>query len=726
LANRINIGANNTLLSGLGSIAGGQRNVNLADYSFIGGGYNNLIQSNALYASISGGEGNQIQSLSDGTAARFGHIGGGVENAIEPFAWGSVVGGGFRNLIQSEATYAVIGGGWQNLIGTNAARAFIGAGESNRIANDALFATIPGGYLNVAGANFTFAAGQRAKANHHGTFVWADSSGLSDFASTSENQFLIRASGNVGINTNSPGTALDVNGTVTATGFSGPGSSLRGIGTLSLADNSVTAAKLASDGNSLAKVTAGKMSAGGSYLSLTVNEYLNDKDIYLGSGTYHGLGWYGTGKLFAGYNVNGPALYGDTGGALGTTSGGASLALFWDAGGNVGIGGTPGDARLDVKGNLRLNGNDLYLLNGVNRFHGLGWFGSGKAFAGVNVDGPVLYGYSGGGLGFKNSSLGTNLVLQWNTSGSIAMGHNTTASGSFATAMGDNTTASSSGATAMGQGSRASGEASLAANYVTEAYNSYATALGAYTLSGGIASTALGMYSVATGNQSVAMGQSAFASGQSSLAMGQDTTAAASYSTAMGFRAKAQRPGSLVWADSTAFDFDPYAQSGPQGVANSFNVRSTAGFYIATAVNSTNGGITAGTYITASSGGWQNLSDRSTKTGFESVDTKDVLERLASIPITEWNYQDQPDAVRHIGPMAQDFNEAFSLGVSDGMGAKKYLSSMDVDGVALAAIQGLNQKLQEELGGVRADNAALKARLDRLEQLISAQNGGGK
>ena len=71
--------------------------------------------------------------------------------------------------------------------------------------------------------------------------------------------------------------------------------------------------------------------------------------------------------------------------------------------------------------------------------------------------------------------------------------------------------------------------------------------------------------------------------------------------------------------------------------------------------------------------------------------------------------------------MAQDFRAAFALGNDDNT-----IGPRDANGVALAAIQGLNQKLQEELGSVRADNAALKARLDRLEQLLSTRNGGGQ
>jgi hypothetical protein len=56
--------------------------------------------------------------------------------------------------------------------------------------------------------------------------------------------------------------------------------------------------------------------------------------------------------------------------------------------------------------------------------------------------------------------------------------------------------------------------------------------------------------------------------------------------------------------------------------------------------------------------------------------------------------------------MAQDFRAAFGLGEDD-----KHIATVDADGVALAAIQGLNQKLERE-------NAELKARLERLERLL--------
>src|SRR5262249_40794959 len=62
---------------------------------------------------------------------------------------------------------------------------------------------------NTAQGQWSFAAGYRAKANHNGTFVWADST-QADFASTGNDQFLIRATGGVGIGINNPAYQLDV------------------------------------------------------------------------------------------------------------------------------------------------------------------------------------------------------------------------------------------------------------------------------------------------------------------------------------------------------------------------------------------------------------------------------------------------------------------------------------------------------------------------------------
>lgn len=60
-----------------------------------------------------------------------------------------------------------------------------------------------------------------------------------------------------------------------------------------------------------------------------------------GTASNYGLGWYGTDRLFNGTAVDGPVLYGNAGGALGSNAEGSqNTALRWDASGRVGIGAT--------------------------------------------------------------------------------------------------------------------------------------------------------------------------------------------------------------------------------------------------------------------------------------------------------------------------------------------------------------------------------------------------
>ena len=109
------------------------------------------------------------------------------------------------------------------------------------------------------------------------------------------------------------------------------------------------------------------------------------------------------------------------------------------------------------------------------------------------------------------------------------------------------------------------------------------------------------------------------------------------------------------------------------------------------------------------------------KENFASTDGREVLDRLAAIPVATWNYKSEDPSIRHIGPVAQDFYAAFGVGEDD-----KHIATIDADGVALAAIQGLYRVVQEQdariaglearLASQEAANADLDARLSRLEQ----------
>jgi hypothetical protein len=99
------------------------------------------------------------------------------------------------------------------------------------------------------------------------------------------------------------------------------------------------------------------------------------------------------------------------------------------------------------------------------------------------------------------------------------------------------------------------------------------------------------------------------------------------------------------------------------------------------------------------------------KANFMMVDGEAILKRLASLPIATWNYKTQADSVRHMGPMAQDFREAFGLGEDE-----KHISTVDSEGVALAAIQALYEENQEK----RQEVSQLKDRLMTLENRLAA------
>jgi hypothetical protein len=106
-------------------------------------------------------------------------------------------------------------------------------------------------------------------------------------------------------------------------------------------------------------------------------------------------------------------------------------------------------------------------------------------------------------------------------------------------------------------------------------------------------------------------------------------------------------------------------------------------------------------------------SDRNAKKNFKPVDYQAVLAKVASLPVTEWNYKTDKAAVQHIGPMAQDFQAAFGLSGAD----DKHISVVDEGGVALAAIQGLNQKLEAETKAKDAEIAALNEKVAKVDSL---------
>jgi len=231
------------------TIAGGDRNVIWANAyaSAIGGGAGNTIKDGARRCTIGGGTMNVVEYTDSATiagglwnlvmaGAHRSSVGGGFSNVIGASSLSATIAGGSSNRVQSGSSYATIGGGHANNIAVNAQYATIAGGWTNtasgyaaaigggqlNVASDSfatvgggnqnaagLYGTVPGGLLNQAVGVYSLAAGRRAKANHTGAFVWADSTDA-DFASTTSNQFNIRATGGVRLDTGSaPGVSLN-------------------------------------------------------------------------------------------------------------------------------------------------------------------------------------------------------------------------------------------------------------------------------------------------------------------------------------------------------------------------------------------------------------------------------------------------------------------------------------------------------------------------------------
>ena len=252
-----------------------------------------------------------------------------------------------------------------------------------------------------------------------------------------------------------------------------------------------------------------------------------------------------------------------------------------------------------------------------------------------------------------------------------ALGTFATAGGKYATAIGFNSTADGTQAVSIGSGTEATGDFSMA----------------------------YGLASKANGFGAIALGGFVNANGMSSTAIGSHTTAEGQVSTSVDYRAKALHDGTFVWGDLTEEDFESTAE-------NQFLIRANGGVGINTNAPETalhvSGTVTATTFNPSS--------DRNLKESISPVDTGEVLAKVASLPIARWNFKD--DDASHVGPMAQDFHEAFGLGTDD-----RHIATVDADGVALAAIQGLHQKLEEkdaEIEELRRDIIELKAAIQTL------------
>lgn len=285
------------------------------------------------------------------------------------------------------------------------------------------------------------------------------------------------------------------------------------------------------------------------------------------------------------------------------------------------------------------------------------------------------YGTVGGGIDntadYKCTVGGGDENAATETKSTVGGGNSNTASNSYATVAGGTSNLASGDGSTIGGGddNEASG------------YRS--------TVSGGANNRALSDYTwIGGGQNNTTKGLAAAVPG------GVNNAAEGDYSYACGRGAKATHEGTFIWADASG---EELVSTEP----NQFVIRASGG----TRVYS-NADQSAGVTIHAGASAWAVNSDRNLKENFTPIDGKKLLEKIAALPISEWNYKTQSINVKHIGPVAQDFHAAFGLGDDD-----VTISTIDPAGVALAGIK----ELMNENRQLRVLIEGLEHRLQQLE-----------
>jgi hypothetical protein len=231
------------------------------------------------------------------------------------------------------------------------------------------------------------------------------------------------------------------------------------------------------------------------------------------------------------------------------------------------------------------------------------------------------------------------------------------------------------------------------------------------TVAGGLSHTASGDESiVAGGHENTASGNFSTVAGVANntasgdfatVPGGFENSAAGAYSVVMGTNGETTSAavGSFVFSESTGTT--PYGSGNP----NEFLVAASGGLRMDTAKD-----YTTGCRIPAGGGAWSCSNSRDIKRDFTDVDSAEILAKVAALPVKRWRYMNEPADVRHIGTFAQDFRAAFGLGDDD-----KSISTVDADGIAMAAIQGLNAKVEEQ----QREIAELSERVQKAETLAA-------
>jgi hypothetical protein len=483
------------------------------------------------------------------------------------------------------------------------------------------------GSIYFDGAN---ASGQEWQLFHNASEPFGPANSLVVYNSAAQSSAMVIApSGNVGIGKIAPSTALDVNGIVAATSFSGDGSGLTSLSATQFGSGTLPDARLSSNvaqragGNAFTgdqAITVGKLGIGTTTPGYSLDIHGNMSLPAGSAGSLYFDGANATDQVWQLFH-NASEPFGPANSLVVYNSAAQSSAMVFAPSGNVGIGKISPSAALDVNGTVAASG------------------------------------FSGDGSGLTSlsaSQFGSGTLPDARLSSNVAQ--------------------------------RAGGNAFTGDQAITGGKLGIGTTTPGYSLD-------------IHGNMSLPAGSAGSLYFDGANATDQVWQLFHNASEPFG------PPNSLVVynsaAQSSAMVFAPSGNVGIGKIAPS------------TALD-VNGTITCASL--------NQTSDRNAKEHFAPISPQEILDRVAALSITRWNYKGD-DITRHVGPMAQDFYTAFNVGTDD-----KHISVVDEGGVALAAIQGLNQKLEEETKAKDARITELEKRLAELESLqksqIAGRNGG--
>jgi hypothetical protein len=757
------------------TVAGGTSNQARAEITSVGGGSGNVIDG-AIGATISGGNGNMVMLNSGGAA-----VGGGFENTITNAAF-STISGGQNNQIRPNGFYSVISGGLGNVADANYSS--ILGGEGNITEGGGGYPTVLGGRYNKASGVASVAAGYRASATNNGSFVWNGWNGTeATFGSLADGEFAVNAPGGVrfftgtgsftvnGIDLSSGGvpdssvtTIKLADGAVTVPKLSINGAAGEGKvlsysgGSLTWTDASAVSGGWSLNGNAGTTVN--------NFLGTTDNQPLqfrvnNQRGLRLeeSGGIINVIGGYAGNNVAAAIlgatiggggslgNVNqveanygtvaggvantvkASAVYATIGGGYfntiqtnnpGATIGGGIFNTIHTNNSNATIGGGNANAIQANAANSTISGgrNNQIQNSSTNSVISGGFenviyanspfsvIAGGQVNAIVNTSSNSVIGGGKGnnvwadyaviGGGWINTVMADASVVAGGEANSIDQSAvYGTIGGGLQNLIRTNSVGASIGGGVLNIIQTNSGSATISGGYV----NSILTNAEGSVIAGGTGNT----IQDDAGYAVIGGGVWNTNTGYGATIPGGARNLAASYSFAAGYRANATNYGAFVWSDGTGTDTPSFADY-------SVTFRASGGYRFLTDTG------TSGAQLLAGQTSWSALSDKNVKKNIQPVDSQAVLAKLAAIPIAHWQYNwEENGETPNIGPMAQDFKAAFFPGRDD-----KSISTLEFDGVELAAIQGLNQKLEEKVKAKEARIATLEQRLADLELLVKA------